>query len=573
MANFVYICGKQGFQRSYSDADVRAVGRAISPDNAPSTTEIVRADDSVLCTVNPSSAVDVRDTSICLGELFPRSQQWERPGVQPPRGSYAIVRSDEATVEVVSDGAASRTVFYYFDEEKFLASTSQRAIVHFLDDFVPNPSAIPWMISTGSLGPAQSWDERLQFVPPNSRVELRKSDWDLNVRRNSLTFAPRDVSPAVHRERLEESLETVFSNLELEVDQWILPLSGGLDSRELLLQLQDEGIDTVTWGTADAMSDPQSDASLARELASACGVSHEYYELPERIDDPELFFDRFLTAGEGRIDHLMGYTDKFEYYAGLAQSDRVGMIRGDEGFGWMRAASPDWVRHLVGLDTIDDYERLPSLPIPHADDQRLPPGLQRGLEETLALWRDRLYHTYRIPTILSALNDLKAPYVEVVNPFLAQNVLECVRQFPDDLRTNKKLYTEYVLDRSPDIPVATRSADPSVDSVLSSPKVSEHLQTTLDRTGARTVLGDGLVEYAVNQLETETDGSGSGSSSILNALKYRAGRQVPDRFVEYLVSYTPVSYPDRVLSDTRLALRLYIICEMHRRLAADAEAL
>jgi len=55
--------------------------------------------------------------------------------------------------------------------------------------------------------------------------------------------------------------------------------------------------------------------------------------------------------------------------------------------------------------------------------------------------------------VLGALTALKTPYVEVVNLFLTHRVLETVREFPDEYRTDKRLYPAYAKSRSPDVPV------------------------------------------------------------------------------------------------------------------------
>ena len=62
--------------------------------------------------------------------------------------------------------------------------------------------------------------------------------------------------------------------------------------------------------------------------------------------------------------------------------------------------------------------------------------LQRS-GESLTVWRDTLYHEYRIPVYLAALGDLKLPYVEQMNPLLSRKILTVFRCFPDHLRKGK----------------------------------------------------------------------------------------------------------------------------------------
>jgi asparagine synthetase B (glutamine-hydrolysing) len=205
-----------------------------------------------------------------------------------------------------------------------------------------------------------------------------------------------------------------------------------------------ESLRTFTWGTEAALDNPDTDAVRARELADACGVPHRYYTLPEAPEEIEEVFDRFVTAGEGRIDHISGYLDGFSVFENLSDSGVDGLIRGDEGFGWLPVGSAAAVRDVIGAERINDHETLPTLSIPGVDDQGFPARLARRDNESLATWRDRLYHTYRIPVVLGALTGLKTPYVEVVNPFLARRLLETVRGLPDEHRTDKRMYAAYV---------------------------------------------------------------------------------------------------------------------------------
>ena len=63
------------------------------------------------------------------------------PGSAPPDGSYALIRCSADEIELVADIAASRAVWYYHDDDVFLASSSQRALVALLGDFELEPAA------------------------------------------------------------------------------------------------------------------------------------------------------------------------------------------------------------------------------------------------------------------------------------------------------------------------------------------------------------------------------------------------------------------------------------------------
>src|SRR5690606_22632768 len=123
--------------------------------------------------------------------------------------------------------------------ELFIASTSQRAIVMLLGEFRPNPDAVTWMLSAGTLGPTAAWDARLRAVPPNGRVVLERSSWRLRPTGGSSGFAAaaRGGDARSRRRELAGIVRDTVAALRLDASRWILPLSGGVDCRGLLLAM------------------------------------------------------------------------------------------------------------------------------------------------------------------------------------------------------------------------------------------------------------------------------------------------------------------------------------------------
>ncbi len=155
-----------------------------------------------------------------------------------PDGSYALFRSDENKVELITDIVGSRTIWYVQTEDAFIASTSQRAIVFFLQDFQPNEEAFSWMLSSGTLGPGLSWDKRIHSLEGNARLILDRSSWETEIKKEKVIYEPVDLPDEEHEIRLKKAMEETFDNLSIDFSKWILPLSGGFDSRAILLMLK-----------------------------------------------------------------------------------------------------------------------------------------------------------------------------------------------------------------------------------------------------------------------------------------------------------------------------------------------
>src|SRR5690606_8098190 len=143
-----------------------------------------------------------------------------------------------------------------------------------------------------------------------------------------------------YRRGLERVVDDAVARFELDHEKWALPLSGGYDSRGLLLSLQRSGaaskaLNCVTWGERAALDDKRSDAWIARELAHATGAQHRYFELDAdaAFESHDELVQRFIVAGDGRVASISGYLDGFRLWKTLLDEGVQGVIRGDEAFG------------------------------------------------------------------------------------------------------------------------------------------------------------------------------------------------------------------------------------------------
>jgi len=577
MANLIYLCGPAS--RSYTDDDLRRVAARITPENAPSETRIVRDGDTAMCLVGDAGVVPVRGTRVCMGQILDQTAEWAEPGTPAPEGTYAIVRDDAETVELCSDIVGSRSLYYRLFEDLFVAATSQRAVMHFADAVEFEPRTVPWMVASGTLGHHQAWDGRVELLPPDSRLRLDRSAWECSVERSRPSFSDGNGQPR-HEARLGAALGGSCNGFDIDTSEWVLPLSGGVDSRALLLEYRDaDGLETVTWGTADAPADPDNDAAVARDVAAACDVPHSYYELPTAPDDVETVFERFLTAGEGRIDHVGGYVDGFETFSSLAQRGVNGIIRGDVAQSQTVVKSPDHVRVNVGARLLSDYADLASVSVPAGDQQAWPDRFGRRTGESLSTWRDRVYQQYRIPYVLAPLSDLKLPYLEIVNPLLTHRSVEAFRELPDEARTGKRLFGDYVRTNGPDVRIAESGAVPGYADIFGASGTVEYLHRSIDTDRARSLLGTELVEWTLDAMgERSEAGAGTAPSaaewsSATDAVKYAVANTLPSSVTSLVAAHTPVEPPKITVDPNHLAFRLYLVVSMVERLERDTEAL
>jgi hypothetical protein len=512
---------------------------------------------------HPAPTVRVREGSLCLGVATDRSERIFEIASPRPEGTFALFRSDSHAVELLSDYTASRTIWYALTPTQLIASTSQRMVIAALGDFHPDLTTYRWMLASGCLGPGRAWDTRLTPVPPSSTVMLDRATWTLRIEHaQPLTFRPAVGSAEWHEARLRNAVQRAVTELGLDPAEWTLALSGGMDSRSLLYYLHHAAeLRTVTWGVRGALTAPASDAAIARTLARLCGVEHDYAETDVHADDLPAITRRFLTAGEGRIDHLHGYTDGLDLWARLSSAGR-GIIRGYDAFGRKPPVRNGFqARRASSLLVSTDYSASivpPELRLSEAD---IPPQLLRRPDESLGDWRDRLWLQFRMPFVTAALDDVKTAYVEVVNPLLCRQVVEVVQSLPEKLRDNKTVFARIVSGMFPGVPFARRDAIQETDEILELAPVRQFLQQRLLASPPAPVL-----EPRVFALLATERGHHSTRSAIRRRVVVAVKRYAPRPIENYVRARLRRESPN----PRRVAWRAFIIGEMSRMLAEDA---
>jgi len=574
MAKVIYAFSRKTPFSNNDSRKLRKICARLEPDNLLSPVQHkVKVNGALAYGIVNDKDTAISGNSVLLGCIYGKDECWENPRKTYPDGSYAIFRDSKDCLEVVSDAAASRTIWYYFNDEYFVASTSQRAIIMFLGSFDFDDQTIPWMLSTGSLGPSLSWDKRVKRVPPESSVVLDKERWSISLNRQPIVFSQKKRSHSDHKELLMNEIRAVIQSINssryINFNDYVLPLSGGYDSRGILCFLTESSVPnrlrTITWGLEQNIARVGNDAAVAKELASKVNVEHKYFHTDIGREPIEKVIDRFIYCGEGRVDHLSGYMDGLEIWRRLLEEEKTsGIIRGDEGFGWIPVSSELTARLSVGIGLCSDYRNLNIIngrfKFPKQD---FPLDLRRTKDETLDAWRDRLYHAYRLPTILAALSDIKYSYVEIINPLLSRSILHRVRELPDSLRTDKALFKEIVDSVGPKVQYAKEGANASLMNILRSQEIVELMRNKFQSEGAKRVFGGDFLEYVYGLIREESNESKKASKKPWANIKSLVPRSIKNRIRDL------VAKPS--LDNNLLAFRVFLILRMNEILRSDCE--
>lgn len=452
---------------------------------------------------------------------------------------------DDHRVEVANDTVGSRTVWIGESDGVTVASTSLRAAVFAFGSFQFDPRAWAWILPSGSLGPSWSWDQRLQQLPGRSVVRLSSG------RKPQISSHCEEGDPVGHGlTNLDGILRATVGRLRPGAD-WILPLSGGVDSRSLALLLP-QGMRTVTWGTVASRSVPTSDTTVAQVLASEIGSRHEFLPLDAEPVASEIVLERFVRASEGRVDHFGGYVDGFALWRRLREHGVTGVLRGDETFGWGPYPSEFAVRRA----RFPEFEDVSNLR-PFAEAVRIDWSLDeakhrpRGTEESLADWRDALQREARAPSIMAALNQAKSGHVEVVNPLLAPEIVDYIIALPVRFRTDKRPLRRWVKEHSPSVPFAQHGSlsDPKI--ALGHETLVEQMSDALFAASSRFQVPPTLTGALESELRVTFESSRADSGLRRRLVPRRLARWVALRDPRFTVSANRLGF--RILLGVRTA--------------------
>jgi hypothetical protein len=504
------------------------------------------------------------DRASCIGVMEGPAATWASVSAPAPDGSYVLLRHDDERLELISDALASRTVWYAQTPDLFVASTSQRALVSLLGGFEPEGAAVTWMATSGTLGPSVSWDRRLSRLPGDSRLTLDRSSWRLTVSTTPIEFEAADQDDEALIAELDDAILTSCADLRLDLSRWVLPLSGGMNSRGVLLAFLAAGLKPrcVTWGLSTSQVDPLNDAYIARAVAQRLGVEHSFHATDHSDEDVRLALDRFLVAGEGRTEDFGAYTDGLALWRDLHDTGVAGVIRGDEpGWGYGSYYSEDYARRKLRLRILSDYPSGHLIRRLGLEAEPIPSDLCRRDGETFAMYNDRVDDGFLVPTRFAALNDIKAAYVEIANPLLTRRVVAASRRLPDHLRRERAAFSAFVRSRGPDIPFAEHQAPADPAEYLARPDFVAELRRELGSSAADRVLGRDALDLLVGALQRPS------TITMKRKLRDVAGRVVPMELARK-VRRTPAL----LLGTRELAFRIYIASRMQEMLRIDGAA-
>ncbi len=411
---------------------------------------IIKNNEYSIVLINKNKSIDISNEGILIGKINKAtSQKWNNIRSPAPSGTYIIIRYKNEELEILSDFIGSNTVYYYYYKDKYIISNSIRAIVMLLGSFVLNNEVISWYISCGNMGPLLCWDKRIKVLPYNSKIYIKNNQLKI-ILGERFSFNKKTNEKQKIKLTIKNIIDNILENINFNKNErWIIPLSGGYDSRYLMLFYKNK-FDYITWGLKDNENKKGTDANISNLLKCKYKLNH-LYENVNPVEDFNNFLDNFVSISEGRVDHIFGYLDNFNIWKELYNKNYDGIIRGDENFGFSNMKSEKSAQGKNGFHRIKDNKLLKK----YLPNNELPKQYKRKDNEELNDFADRFYHEFRYPMISSSLNFIKSKYIEVINPYLFNELLDYISTLPVEYRINKIIFKEIVDELENDIPIAS----------------------------------------------------------------------------------------------------------------------
>ncbi|MCK9230918.1 MAG: hypothetical protein RBS58_00075 [Syntrophales bacterium] len=417
----------------------------IQPKDVEVNEEIIfNSDNSLTVLVNPTRAVKVFNKNALIGLCYTEDKnEWLKMG-KIPDGNFVIKREEDNTVEVVTDYQATKSLWYYFDNNKLIVSSSQRMIIHLLGIFELNEQAVMWMLSSGTLGYKNSWDKRIKSVPPACILKLNRDSWRIDLRISPVVFEPNNLSLKENIKEFNEIVDKVFSHIDLKDINPILSITGGYDSRAVFLHLKKyyPNLDLITFGDKDSIKIKHSDLYCAKAIANKCGLKWTLFDTNINIDDYDGYFTQMLQLGEGRIDLLERITDNFFWIKSLFSNGYDVLFNGMEGFSCQYPY--DNVKLNLLLRKLYLLEDFHNVDINLNINQQYHEDLKKNDSESYNQHYYKINQLFFNPYGDSALNEIQNCYFDVINPLLAKSIIEFIRKLPDRQRVGKKIQRKWV---------------------------------------------------------------------------------------------------------------------------------
>jgi asparagine synthetase B (glutamine-hydrolysing) len=283
------------------------------------------------------------------------------------------------------------------------------------------------------------------------------------------TVGAQDLGSSAYEEALAPLLRRAIRKRARYMNQAVIPVSGGFDSRGILACVREfysGPLKTVSWGIHE--DDADADASVGRKVAERFDTEHHFLRRKSELllDEIEPMVNRLDAASDDCVFHHHEPTLMRQIRTELGCTV---LFRGDECFGYMAPASTS-IEALARVN-VRELAHYPDLQLLVRESVRAQVlDEQRSTYESIVAacpckedWtiaKDWFYLQQRVFRSLNVSHYFKESVLQARNPWLDRDVLNSFSPLPVHYRYDKILYRRTLGKMFPDlmnsVPMARR---------------------------------------------------------------------------------------------------------------------
>ncbi len=285
----------------------------------------------------------------------------EIPGRGQPDGLFASWRWDGRQLTAEIDRYGMTPLFYYSDAKRIGISSSLVRLIETGGDRELDPAALSVFFRLGFFLGNDTPFLRIKQMSPGARLT-----WDGQMKLD-VPPLPRPVTPAAPQEELIQTYNRLFQKaIEHRIlpgEPFAVPLSGGRDSRHILLELCRQGHKPQFCVTLPSYPPKGDETQVARAVSQAMGVRHVAVRSLPRME-AELRKNRLTHFCADEHAWFTALTDYLPQKVGVVYDGiggdvlSAGLFSDEEKLGWYRRGMLDILAQKIARYSRQSLERL-----------------------------------------------------------------------------------------------------------------------------------------------------------------------------------------------------------------------
>lgn len=351
----------------------------------------------------------------------------------------------------------------------------------------------PW----GNLTLLNQW----KVLRPGQVLSVGGPDTEVVVREYFGAEKDETVAGFSKPEELIEEINAGLIALASRYKKFLIPLSGGVDSRLITMQCHKLGIpfECITFVANVPDGD---DFDIASRLVKIYGVKHHRWEWKPTADTLENFIQLSISTG-GTNDAYTTYPDGMKVFASIA-SEFDCVLRGDHSFGFgghseslFQSAYDLGINYKEDLNWLlrPEYQNRLNVEAVFAEQEQVDPLLKGTAVNE---WRHRSRRLTRNPRAHLPIGQIQAEHAMVAYPLLTRNIVKRMARSATWQKNNKQIAHDALAVASPPdirrIPHSSRHTWQTGEPLLNlTPEILQQMMDFVQRPG---VLGE-LIDEAL----------------------------------------------------------------------------